>query len=149
MPELIDCVRCCEIFGDLFAAEIDLIRDRVFAEDVGQALDFAGGGREEGEPDAGFEQRFGFADGDLEVAVEGHRGAGGNVESVFPVVALRFAEIELADFEDVLRGGEFANRSQSSMADAGSICAACVGCAQPSPEAFRRRLRSAPVRRSG
>src|ERR1019366_2451160 len=69
-----------EVFGDLLAAEIDLIRDGIFTEDIGQALDFAGGGCEEGEPDAGFEESPGFADGHLEVAVEGHRRAAGDVE---------------------------------------------------------------------
>ena len=71
-----------QILGDLLAAEIDLIGNRVFAENIGQPLHFAGRGREEGEADARFEQRFRFADGHLQIAVERHRGAGGNVKGV-------------------------------------------------------------------
>ena len=66
----------------------------VFAQDVGQAFEFAVRRREERDAIAVLDHVLGFGDGDLHAAVEGHSGARGDVRRVW--VQIEFAESDLA-----------------------------------------------------
>ena len=61
--------------------ETELVGHAVLVEDVGQALDFAGGGREERDAIARFHQGARLGDRHLHVAVEGHGRARGDVDA--------------------------------------------------------------------
>ncbi len=92
-----------QIFGNLLAAKIDLIRHGVFREDIGEAFHFAGGGREEGQAAAGFEQRFGLANSHLQVAVEGHRRPRRDVKNAVAGLSGNVAQFEMPRFENATR----------------------------------------------
>ncbi len=85
------------------AAEIDLIRDAVLGKHVGNALQFAGRGREERDMLTRFDERLGFFDGELQIAMEGQRGAGRNVVTVLDFIA----DFDEPRLDDVMRAREF------------------------------------------
>ena len=72
--------------GGLELLQAKLVGNRVLVEDVRQTFYFTCSRSEKGDLVAGFHQRPGLGDRHLDIAVEAHGGAGGDVGAGFPAV---------------------------------------------------------------
>jgi hypothetical protein len=93
-----------QIFRRAVAGQFHLVGHRIFAEDVGQALDFAGGRGEERQLAARLNQGLSFSYRHLQIAMERHGGARRNVEAL----GIREPDIQLPGLEHAVLQGQFA-----------------------------------------